>query len=165
MSSSRKFDEMFAKEEIDFSSLIPIRKPLKIGNEKYLLCEADGEAVRVYKNLSMKAARFGSEGKLESLDGVADVETQLVGDCVYDILPNGERGRKQGVQFAKKLDNRILKPLFDYIKKISEIDEDVETKEFLEKRIKEDTEKLEKLEKENPLKNGQTPMLATSSSE
>jgi hypothetical protein len=150
------YDRLMATDEIDLTSLCPIRKIVTIKGQKLLLCEADGEAVRMYKNLSMRAAKYGADGKVESIEGLADVETQLVGDCLFTMTTQGEPDKKVGLVFAKKLNNRILKPLFEFVKKVSEIEDDQETVEFLEKRIQSDTEKIKKLKKDNPLKNGQT---------
>lgn len=158
------YDRLMAADEIDLTSLCPIRKVVTIKGVKYLLCEADGEAVRMYKNLSMRAARYNEEGKVQSIEGLADVETQLVGDCLFTITKDGDPDKKVGLVFAKKLNNRILKPLFEFIKKVSEIDEEQETIPFLEKRIEQDTKKIETLRKDNPLKNGQSTTVPSSSS-
>ncbi len=157
-------DRLLKEDEIDLTSLVPIRKVVTINGIKYLLCEADGEAVRMYKNLSMRAARYNEEGKLQSIEGLADVETQLVGDCLFTMNSNREPDKKVGLAFAKKMGNRILKPMFEFVKKVSEIDEEQETIEFLEKRIESDTKKIKKLREENSLKNGQSHTASTTSS-
>lgn len=164
---SVKIDELLNADDVDLQSLVPFRKRLTINGRRLILCEADGEAARQHKNLSMRAAKFGPDGKLSSLEGIADVETQLVADCLFFANDNNEPGQKVGLPFAKSLPYRLVKPMYELIKKVSDLSEEEENEEFLEKRIKADTDKLAKLREDNHkslVGNGQTSTTNTSQS-
>ncbi len=159
-----------------FDDLTPREEAVKIGKDWYLLREASEWAACAYRNEGMKGARF-EDGKLRSVDGVANVEPLLVHLCLFFAVgdpPDGTNGSNGTLKVAmeptrgdplnvplktvRSWPSRIVKPLFDRAKQLSELEED-ESEEFIKEQIKVYTEKLEKInetkaKKETALKNG-----------
>ncbi len=137
--------------------------PVKIGKEDYILREASESAVCKYRNALLKATKLGPDGKLASIDGMADVEPLLVSLCLYEKYDHKGEKKERLVNIQKILawKSSIVKDLFANCKKISEIDDD-ETAESLNKQMEELKEKMEKLkEKEDKVKNESEPTADT----
>lgn len=124
-------------EVMDFSDLTEVAIPVTLPDgTKCLLVEANGEITRQYRNLTINNAIFGVEGKISKLQNVADAESLLVGGCLYKLDANGNRPPKPvGQAFVLTLGNRIVKPLFEKAKDISDLREEEETIEQLQAKI------------------------------
>ena len=142
--------------EMIFESLEPVTFPFKIKDAKtnsfiqYYLREATEDAAVKYRNAAMRAARF-TDGKLSSVEGVADVEPLLVSLCLYQITPKGD----VPVQLAtiRGWPARIVKPLFEKAKQLSNLDEG-EDEAGIQKQIEDLSERLAKMrEDKNKEKN------------
>jgi hypothetical protein len=103
---------------LDFSSLEPRKVEFAYGSKQYELREADGEAVRVWRNAIMQGAKFDpGTGQPVAIGSMADGEVALLSHCVYcggKLVPAVELKRWPG---------RILKALYDRCQEISELEE------------------------------------------
>lgn len=134
----------------DFDDLQPVSMPVKYQNKQLVVREAVGGAVVSYRNAAMRSARM-EDAKVVGINGLADSEPILVAACLFEIHPtvivNGTPMEKPvTVDFVKKMPYRMMKTLYDWIKKVSDIDEG-ETEETLLKQKTEIDKKLEKLRK------------------
>jgi hypothetical protein len=134
--------------EMVFSTLDPIKVPVRIDGKPYVIREAS-EAVAVrYKDLCMAAARM-NDGKVSGVVGLAESEPVLVQGCLFELLPlRGDPSdlveRPVSMAFVRALPHKVVKPLFERAQKISDLEER-DTVETLRKKIKRDTERLNKL--------------------
>lgn len=117
----------------------PIKIPVKINSEDYVLTEASEDAFTAYRNVSQKAMKL-IDGHLVS-DGGQEADTVLVQRCLFKII-EGKPSLPVELAFIRGLPRRITKPLYNKIREISGFDEDEETAAFLTKRIEQDTKKL-----------------------
>ena len=108
--------------ELNFDTT-PTRLPVKIDGVEYTLQEANGKAACIYRNTMLKCSKLGPSGKVSSVEGLADVEPLLVSLCLFDSANNP-------VSLEKVLSwpSRIIKPLFENAKQISELEEEDEDK-------------------------------------
>jgi hypothetical protein len=128
---------------LDFNELETIEVPVKYKKKEYVLVEASGEAVVKYRNKMSKCAKLSSGGKVAEVTDLASVEPYLVSLCLFEI--DGDKRKPVSVQTVEKFENRVMKKLYETAKRISNIDEDEETKENLETKKKEIEERLEEL--------------------
>lgn len=148
---------------LSFESLTLIQIPIPIEDKAYILVEADTDARVAYQNINARAARFNSEGTLSGVDGIANVEPQLVAMCLYYADPSTadindkstfklrlDKNNNVDKQFRvpesviKKWPGRITGKLYDTIKDISELTEN-ETEEGITKQIEKLNKRLEKV--------------------
>lgn len=130
----------------DFS-LEPKYTKFTIGETAYILREASEDAHTSYKNFTMRSMRFtGVEGgeKKAQLMGGAEADTQLLSKCLFRLKRMGEQQVEEPVPFEEisLLPRRITKRLYNWVRANSAMDEEEETVEFLQKRIKSDQQKL-----------------------
>lgn len=141
---------VFSEEDI-----VPVEIPVTIGKEHFVLREASGDAAVKFQNARMNRLTIGENGKPSSFKNMGDLEPYLVSLCLFTAK------RKE-----PKLDNilvpeveirswksHIQKKLFDTAKKISHIDDEVDTVESLEKTIADCQKKIEELKKGSSSKN------------
>ena len=143
-----------------FNDLTPIQVPIEIRNEKYVLCEATGEAAAKYRNHAMSCTTFNANGKPTGVKGLGDLQIILVSLCLYKSIVKGPVTtlERVGLDFVKDLPERIVKPLFERAKAISELGEDTDESvgslekqiELLEKKLEEAKEKEAMLKNEQP---------------
>lgn len=145
----------------DFDSgLEPLEKSVKYKGKNYIVVEADESSASAWRNFNISAAKL-KDGELAGFGKIADGTALLVSKCLFEIKPDGTRASIPQEQLTL-WPSRIIRPLFDWIKKVSELGEE-DTIESLKKRIAEDTKKLAKLEtKESVAKNEQSATEATS---
>jgi hypothetical protein len=164
---------MSTSKEMVFD-LEPIEIPIKIGGKLYVLREASEGAAVGYRNLAMKAARM-SAGKIVGIDGAADVEPYLVSQCLFETDGEGRIKTLGGslhrmvnvpITTIREWPSRIVTPLFDKIKEISDLDRETEpeTKEELLKQLEEIQDKLQKLEEADPTRGSSESTTDTSAS-
>ena len=115
---------------------------VKIGSRHYLVEEAHGEAAVAYRRTMMAGAKFEedpndkAQGKKKKKNlqirevptGTAELPPVLVTHCMYCCTYNPtteivEKGERVTEQFVRGLPERILKPIYDWIKKNSDLDE------------------------------------------
>lgn len=158
---------MELSNDFDFS-LEPKSIRFTIGSQAYVLREASEEAYTSYRNLTMRHLRFvGTESgeKKAQLTGGAEADTQLLAKCMFKVSRHGDQTAEEPVPFetVSSLPRRITSRLLNWVRENSGMNEDLETAEFLEKRIKSDTEKLAELRAEGAAgKDGQPSTSNTS---
>lgn len=151
---------MSLTDVMSFDDLTPIEVPVQIRGEKYVLCEATGEAAARFRNHAMACTTFGPDGKPTGVKGLGDLQILLVSLCLYKVVAKGSVTTLERVStaFVQNLSERIVKPLFERAKAISELGEDAdESVAAIEKQIAELQVKLEEArKKEEALKNEQS---------
>ena len=142
---------------LNFNDLTPIEIDVHIKGRKYILCEADAEAAARYRNHAMSCTTFNADGKPSGVKGLGDLQALLVSLCLYqEVTKDGVTTRERvSLQFASKLQERIIKPIFERAKAISELGEDTdESIPALEKQLVELQKKLDEArKKDEALKN------------
>lgn len=132
--------------ELNFDDLTPIEIPVSIKGEKYVLKEPTEGAVCRWRDAQLKASKL-TDGKLTSMDGLADTEPLLVSLCIFKIrdLPDGSK-KEVPVELpvVRGWSGRIVKVLFEKLKEIGELEEK-DTEEVLQKRLKDTQEQLKAL--------------------
>lgn len=97
-----------------------VEVPVTIGDKRYILREANGEAAIQYKNALAKATVF-KDGKVTSIAGINDAEPLLVSLCLFN-----EDGSSVHVKIVRNFKNSTLEALFDKAKEISNLDTPVD---------------------------------------
>lgn len=110
-----------ADELMDLGDLAPVEISCKIGGKPYLLREADAAGAAKYRNYMMACTRM-TDGKVTGVKDLADAEVLLVSLCLFHC---DDKGMWVTVPAAtlKSWPARVLKPLFDKAKEISQLDE------------------------------------------
>lgn len=124
-------------EELDLGDPTPIEVPIAIGDKKYILKEADGEASTKYRNHRASCMKFNPEGGWTGISGpVNDAEHILISSCLFEIYDQNGEIRRRPVIFeqVKRFPHRIQKALFEKAKEISGLEDD-QKPEVLEKQI------------------------------
>lgn len=108
------------EELLDFSALKIREVPIVTPDGRHLtLKEATGKAVTEYRNASMAASRFGPDGRVQSIVGLASVEAALVAACLWD-----DKGKNLHPSVVGSWPSRVQKKLFETVKEISGLNED-----------------------------------------
>lgn len=140
-------------ESLYFETLEPTFVPVAFGpnkEKKCVLCSASEGAAVQYRNAALKAAKM-VDGKIVGMDGVANAEPLLVSLCTSPEdhnHPGQPRRDTNGNPVPTPLNvvmswpPHVVAKLFETIKAISPGLEEKETREVLEKRFGETTEKL-----------------------
>lgn len=121
--------------DFDFNDLSVREVPFKYNGKDYVMREASEAASVAYRNATLRAAKM-EDGKVRGMDGLADGEPILVAACVFERYQAGNETRERPVLLAEvnRWPARVVKPLYEKIKEISEL-EDKETVDSLQKRI------------------------------
>lgn len=131
-------------EPMDFDDLAPQSVAVTIKGQKYVLREATEEAARQYRNAQYRSMKMGPDGKPSSLDGMADTGSILVSGCLFAVTATGES--PVPLTAVRLWPARIVGPLFERAKFLSNLDQDLKAPG----------------EKEEALKNGSSATTATS---
>lgn len=131
--------------ELAFESLELIKVPVKIGKDKYILVEADGDTTAKFKSLMMKSSKM-DQGKVILGDGIADGDKLLVAECLYKVDAEGKQSEVPVGHGSGKWPGHIIASIAERAKKISKLNVSKDTKEELQKKIKELQDQLTKLE-------------------
>lgn len=129
----------------------------------YVLRQAPSKQVTRWRNHSFQSSRIVVTDDKRTIQAgdIAGLEPLLVSYCLFlSQESNGQRVLKPvALQTIENWPNPIVAKLFERAKEISRIDEEEETQEVLEKRLKETQLKLGKLmSKESEAKNLQSNM-------
>lgn len=136
-------------EELNFDSLALIEVPVSIAGKKYVLREASEATAAAYRNASIAGAKV-EDGKLTEMpSNLAGVQSLLVARCLFP-LDDEDKARPTSVSqvTVNNWPARIVKPLFEKTKEISELDEDESIEELVKQRVKLD-ERIAKLQKDS----------------
>ncbi len=108
-------------DEMTFDSLDRIVVPVKIGNRNFKLYDASEDAAVKFQNIASRAVKF-TAGEMSGIEGVANVEPLLVSMCLWEVKDGQELPIAEGE--IRKWPSRVVKPLFDRVKKISGMDDE-----------------------------------------
>lgn len=106
-----------SETQFDFSAVEPIKIPVKIGTNEYLLQEASEDAAARYRNKLAQGMRY-SEGTLSRIDSIADADPLLLSCCLYSPADKACVPLKIILQWP----SRIVRPLVEKLKQISDLD-------------------------------------------
>lgn len=119
-------------KEFRWDSLDTIEIPVHIAGQDYVLVEASGAVARAWRGHSLKSFVMKEKGKGKSREStttmseeVAESDILLLSQCFFKITPNGRQ--RVPMKELEKWPHRIIKPLFEEIKEISELNEDEES--------------------------------------
>lgn len=137
------------QEAIIFEDLTQVEVPVTLGNVKYILREATGEAAVKYQNAVTKCSRF-TDGEFSGIQGdLADTQPLLVSLCLFEA----ETGKPVSLAKVKSWPYRVQKDLYTRAKLISDLDEKTD-KATLEKQLAAIQKQLAELANEgDPSKN------------
>lgn len=127
---------------------------VKIGANRYILQEANGDVVVQHRNAILAYTKYNSDGGINSLSGVASAEPLLISKCLYRTVPVDKdkpdgpvvKGNLAGLEFVNNLRHRTMKSLFNRLKEISGMNDD-ESLESLEKQREEIDRKIADIKK------------------
>lgn len=105
--------------EMTFDEIDLISIPVRIGGEDYVLREATADAAGKYHDAIIKSTRM-ADGKITGSDGLGGVEALLVSCCLYRKV--GKEEQAVTLTEIKRWPTRVVKPLFERVKEISELD-------------------------------------------
>lgn len=137
-------------EELNFADITPIELPVTIGEKKYVLREADEETAAIFSNARLKGVQL-DDGKVTGLpEDLAGVQSLLVSRCLFPYNVDGKAANTPVPRdVVKSWPSRIVKPLFEKAKEISELDEGEETLEGLLKQQEDTKKKIDKMKEES----------------
>lgn len=109
-----------------------VEVPVTIGTDKYILREASGKAACIYRNAMFGHTTLGPEGNPVSFKGMADIEPLLVSLCLFKADTNSP----VTLDKVRELPSRIVTSLHNKAKEISNLSEDEDTADSLDKEQK-----------------------------
>lgn len=118
-------------EEMNFDDLSEIVIPVSIKGKKYILVEADGDATAKYKNKMLSCSKF-AEGKMTSVQGMADIEPYLLSLCMFVVRNDRRFPVAEGV--VRSWPGKVIKKLYTKAREISELDAEETLESLTEKR-------------------------------
>ncbi len=138
---------MSDEKEFDFGSLEVIEVPVVGPDGKpYVLREANGDVAARFNNARGKCVQF-RDGGMSAVDGQGDLEIFLVSLCLFHVNQNAanwnledqstwtaDLKRSVNGPVIRSWLERVVKPLFQKAKEISEIDEAEDLKALKEQR-------------------------------
>jgi hypothetical protein len=124
---------------LNFDDLQPIEVPFNYLGKKYVMKEASGDTGCKYRNRLLNSTRMSGEGKPIGFTNYADVEPYLVSLCVFERVDSNDKSKDKPVKEAevRSWQNRVVKELHEKIIKISDLQDQPETIEEIDKQIKE----------------------------
>lgn len=128
---------------LNLDDLTPIEIKLRLGGEEYILREASEGAVCQFKNALMRCTKMNSDGKVSFIENAADVEPFLVSLCLFKVTEKGPI--PVPLITIKAWTSRVVKPLFDKAKEISNLDDTKDTPDTLLDKITKLQEQRDKL--------------------
>lgn len=138
--------------DIDLGDLEPRRLRIKIGGKLYVLNEPTAANVCEWNNAKLKATKLNEEGKVSSLDRLADTEFLLVSRCLFEALPTGEAmnpPRPVSETTLRSWPSRMQKVLFEKVKELGGLNEP-ETEADLKKQLASVQKKLDTIAAKQP---------------
>jgi len=109
-----------AAETMRFDTLDPIEISVVIGGVSYVLREASAKAGAAYRNARFAGINFSEDGAAGS-PRLGDRDPLLVSLCLFH-----EDGKPVGLEAVLAWPDRIVLPLAEKIRQISELDGDAE---------------------------------------
>lgn len=131
-------------DQFDFDSrgsLEPATLPVTYNGVKYVIREASEEAVIAYRSTMSRGTTI-EEGVVNISEGVSAADCVLVAYCLYKV----DSPAHVDAQLVRAWPHRVVKPLYEWVKKVSDMDED-DTVEKLDKQISRLQRKRDTLDK------------------
>jgi hypothetical protein len=134
----------------------PVVVPVIIAGEKFEIREANGDAACHYRNAILDRTTMGPDGRPTAMKNLADVEPILVSLCLYHA-EGPQAGKRVHIDHVRnQFKPKTITGLAVKIKEISELDNEEETIESIDKEIARLEERKKKLiEDQDRLKNAQ----------
>jgi hypothetical protein len=124
-------------DELNFDDLSLIEVPVTIAGKKYVLREADEDTAAAYRNAAIAGARIEDGQLTEMPSNLAGVQSLLVSRCLFPCAESGSPSSKPVPrEVVGSWPSRIVKPLFERAKEISELDEDETLEGLVEQQAK-----------------------------
>jgi len=114
---------MAKKEQVlQWDTVDLIELPVKIAGKEYVLKEASGDVAVTYRDALLACTTLGDNFKPSKIEGMASTEALLVSLCLFQV---GVEGKQTPVSetVIRSWPNKIIKPLYNKAKEISELDE------------------------------------------
>lgn len=114
--------------DLNFDSISLIRVPFKLKGEDYYLQEADGETGCEYRDAKASGmkADIDENGKVVSnsfsMQGAHKAELILLSRCLFKGNHENGNGERVLHDIIKQWPDRVLQPLVEKVKEISELD-------------------------------------------
>ncbi len=105
-------------------SLELISISVEIGEDKYVLKEATGEAAAKWRNAVMDCAIMSAAGKPKGVRNLANTEALLISLCMFT-----RNGNLVDVKTIRRWPSKIVTSLFEKVKEISGLGEDEDENE------------------------------------
>ncbi len=120
--------------EFDFGDVTRAERAFNLKSGRFWAVEASEDAAARWRNSQMRAVRFGKDGSPAGVDNLGDGQAVLLSMCVYRankngdlpiINPEGDLDQTElvGVSVIRSWGSRIVKPLFEWVKTVSALDE------------------------------------------
>lgn len=131
-------DEDGIPKRLDFDEVEDIEIPVTVKGKHYVLKEASGKAATEYRNALMACITLGPEGKAQKLVNLASVEPLLVSSCLFygEGWDKQKKGKNVPKDVIQSWPSRVQKKLFETVKDISDIAEESNEKQLLERALK-----------------------------
>lgn len=124
-------------------NLTRVEIPVTIGDRKFTLREASGNAEIQYRNSMFQSTKLDEDGNAVGYTNLADAEPLLVSLCLFD-----EQSGNPSVQEVREWPTRIISPLFDKIQEISDMGATEDNIPRLEKMLERAKKRAAGLKKE-----------------
>lgn len=113
---------------LDLGNLVRAEQEFELDGKRYVVVEASGKAQSNHYDQIIKIAKPDpATGKPTSVTGLSDVQPTLVADCLYLVT---EEGRKPvPLKDVKELPARVISRLYDWIKDVSGLVNEKDSKE------------------------------------
>jgi len=138
----------------DYDDVVIQVKTVKYKGARFLLTEATESASRVYRGMATRSLRL-VDGKVSGIGSeIADIQAAVVHECLFETqgndgttcLMSGQTPVKVPLERIQKMPTRIVKEMFDWIKRVSDLDEKEQSPDDIRKTIASLQDKLAKLE-------------------
>jgi hypothetical protein len=119
--------------DFDFD-LTPRIQEITIGENRYVLKEADESSATQYRDAMLRCTKLGADGKPTQVDGLAATEPLLVSLC---LMKTGNDGHliPAGLQFVNGLPSRIVKKMYMWIRDSSDLAEETNERSLLSEAL------------------------------
>lgn len=125
--------------DFTFDTLEPQSKIINVGGKpKYVVFEASEGAATKYRNAAARSAVM-TDGKVTGVQGIGEIQPLLVSECIYELKDGKVTTLADGVTpdprskiplaTVKFWSAKTVKPLFNWIKEVSQLDEPTESPE------------------------------------
>jgi hypothetical protein len=139
------------QDELVYEDVEPVCVPCRLAGKRFVLREANEDAVCKFRNAQIKCTNVGPDGNATHFkEGMADTVPLLVSLCLYHADDNGNPDPRYLVSLAtvRSWKDQVVKGLFKKVAEISDLKGEKEetTEESLRKQKQEIDAKLNALE-------------------